>query len=197
MLHLQCNGLLHSDICGSILACNSPQLFAAYRVLRRLPMPRHPPCALISLTVSILRIELRVASQLILIFWIFLILESNGSELCLSHYEKFYFVVFLPRCFTCVRYYTFFLIALLLLYSVFKMLLTTFRLPWWAQVDSNHRPHAYQACALTTWAMRPFSRIAHGSLVHSLFPLGGDEEDRTPDPLLAKQVLSQLSYTPI
>ena len=26
--------------------------------------------------------------------------------------------------------------------------------------------------------------------------LGGDEEDRTPDPLLAKQVLSQLSYTP-
>ena len=27
---------------------------------------------------------------------------------------------------------------------------------WWAQVDSNHRPHAYQACALTTWAMRPF-----------------------------------------
>ena len=27
---------------------------------------------------------------------------------------------------------------------------------WWAQVDSNHRPHAYQACALTTWAMSPF-----------------------------------------
>ena len=27
----------------------------------------------------------------------------------------------------------------------------------WAWVDSNHRPHAYQACALTTWAMRPFS----------------------------------------
>ena len=26
---------------------------------------------------------------------------------------------------------------------------------------------------------------------------GGDEEDRTPDPLLARQVLSQLSYTPI
>ena len=26
--------------------------------------------------------------------------------------------------------------------------------------------------------------------------LGGDERDRTDDPLLAKQVLSQLSYTP-
>ena len=33
----------------------------------------------------------------------------------------------------------------------------------------------------------------------SLFPspVGGDEENRTPDPLLARQVLSQLSYTPI
>ena len=27
--------------------------------------------------------------------------------------------------------------------------------------------------------------------------IGGDEESRTPDPLLARQVLSQLSYTPI
>ncbi len=26
---------------------------------------------------------------------------------------------------------------------------------------------------------------------------GGDEESRTPDPLLARQVLSQLSYAPI
>ena len=34
---------------------------------------------------------------------------------------------------------------------------------------------------------------------HEVFhlPLGGDERDRTDDPLLAKQVLSQLSYTPI
>ena len=30
--------------------------------------------------------------------------------------------------------------------------------------------------------------------IESLF--GGGKEDRTPDPLLAKQVLSQLSYTP-
>ena len=27
--------------------------------------------------------------------------------------------------------------------------------------------------------------------------LGGDKRDRTADPLLAKQVLSELSYTPI
>ena len=44
-------GLLHSDICGSYRACQSPQLFAAYHVLLRLPMPRHSPCALLSLTI--------------------------------------------------------------------------------------------------------------------------------------------------
>ena len=43
-------GLLHSDICGSMSACDSPQLFAAYRVLLRLLVPRHPPYALIRLT---------------------------------------------------------------------------------------------------------------------------------------------------
>ena len=30
-----------------------------------------------------------------------------------------------------------------------------------------------------------------------LHPFGGDEEDRTPDTLRARQVLSQLSYTPV
>ena len=43
-------GLLHSDICGSMVICTSPQLFAACRVLRRLPVPRHPPYALTILT---------------------------------------------------------------------------------------------------------------------------------------------------
>ena len=27
---------------------------------------------------------------------------------------------------------------------------------WWAQVDSNHRPHDYQSCALASWAMGPW-----------------------------------------
>ena len=42
-------GFPHSDICGSRLICSSPQLFAAYRVLLRLLMPRHSPCALLRL----------------------------------------------------------------------------------------------------------------------------------------------------
>ena len=43
-------GLPHSEICGSMPICGSPQLIAACRVLRRLPVPRHPPCALLRLT---------------------------------------------------------------------------------------------------------------------------------------------------
>ena len=39
---------------------------------------------------------------------------------------------------------------------------------WWAQVDSNHRPRAYQARALTTWAMSPFSFFG---ISRSLSPL--------------------------
>ena len=35
-----------------------------------------------------------------------------------------------------------------------------------------------------------------GALASSDEPNGGGERDRTDDPLLAKQVLSQLSYTP-
>ena len=44
-------GLPHSDICGSQCICHSPQLFAAYHVFHRLLVPRHPPCALHSLTI--------------------------------------------------------------------------------------------------------------------------------------------------
>jgi hypothetical protein len=38
-------GLPHSDIPGSRPVCGSPGLIAAYHVLRRLLVPRHPPCA--------------------------------------------------------------------------------------------------------------------------------------------------------
>ena len=42
----------HSDICGSLDICSSPQLFAAYHVFHRLLVPRHPPCALFCLTIG-------------------------------------------------------------------------------------------------------------------------------------------------
>ena len=43
------SGFPHSDICGSTDICSSPQLFAACHVLLRLPVPRHPPHALLCL----------------------------------------------------------------------------------------------------------------------------------------------------
>ena len=46
------DGFPHSEILGSKLMCSSPRLIAACHVLHRLLMPRHSPCALISLTSS-------------------------------------------------------------------------------------------------------------------------------------------------
>ena len=52
-MHEVCScGFPHSDICGSVDICSSPQLFAAYHVFHRLLVPRHPPCALTTLTVA-------------------------------------------------------------------------------------------------------------------------------------------------
>ena len=50
MTGLEPAGFPHSGTTGSQPACGSPMLFAAYRALRRLSVPRHPPCALIRLT---------------------------------------------------------------------------------------------------------------------------------------------------
>ena len=43
-------------------------------------------------------------------------------------------------------------------YLMFQILKSTFNFPkyWWAKVDSNHRPHDYQSCALTSWAIGPY-----------------------------------------
>ena len=59
---------------------------------------------------------------------------------------------------------------------------------WWAWEDLNFRPHAYQARALTKLSYRPGDRKPKS---------GGAERNRTDDLLLAKQALSQLSYSPV
>ena len=46
-------GFPHSEIHGSMDICSSPQLIAACHVFHRLLVPRHPPCALYSLTISL------------------------------------------------------------------------------------------------------------------------------------------------
>ena len=94
-------------------------------------MPRHPPCALISLTYS------RIMS-------------------CFSTEELFEIVFYPLNFFNWISLIS----SLLFRYSIFKEHLSLSDI-WSHQV---------------------------------LF--GGDEENRTPDPLLARQVLSQLSYIP-
>ena len=46
-------GFPHSEISGSTPVCGSPKLIAACHVLHRLILPRHPPCALSSLTIEL------------------------------------------------------------------------------------------------------------------------------------------------
>ena len=46
-------GFSHSEISGSKVVCTSPELIAAYYVLHRLPVPRHPPYALSSFLTSL------------------------------------------------------------------------------------------------------------------------------------------------
>ena len=65
-------GFPHSDIRGSMLICSSPRLFAACHVLRRLPMPRHPPYALV---------RLNYLKQSFLLLWFSLSLELLCSYL--------------------------------------------------------------------------------------------------------------------
>ncbi len=48
-------GFPHSEISGSKPVCGSPKLIAACHVLHRLFLPRHPPCALSSLTIEFTR----------------------------------------------------------------------------------------------------------------------------------------------
>ena len=44
----------HSEISGSAGICPSPKLIAAYHVFHRLLVPRHPPCALVRLTIILI-----------------------------------------------------------------------------------------------------------------------------------------------
>ena len=69
-------GFPHSDICGSMLISNSPQLFAGYHVLLRLSVPRHSPYALF-------RLNSFLANSLIS-FLCFLCLSFANSSGCKS-----------------------------------------------------------------------------------------------------------------
>ena len=164
ILDLQSSGLLHSEICGSKLACNSPQLIAAYHVLLRLLMPRHSPCALISLTTL-----LGSSFRIMLFIW----------EVIFEIVSTTFIVVEYFQCFPHLHYF---------LISLFNF-----------QGTSLWRMFSFFMVG-TSGLEPPTSRLSgvrSNHLSYAPISSGGDEEDRTPDPLRARQVLSQLSYTPV
>ncbi len=59
-------GFPHSEIPGSMPTCGSPRLIAACHVLHRLLLPRHPPCALSSLTTKFTQLTRRLGRRLLL-----------------------------------------------------------------------------------------------------------------------------------
>ena len=69
-------GFPHSDICGSSDICSLPQLFAAYHVLLRLLVPRHPPYALLRLINSSCQHELFMPSSQTSLFEVILVLAE-------------------------------------------------------------------------------------------------------------------------
>ena len=131
-------GFPHSEIHGSKPACGSPWLIAAYHVFLRRPVPWHPPCALSNLIVTILSSCQRIV---LTIFDSFLSPETNCKIVrILLRYALIYIIasqlvslqdVFPSGC------------------AVFKVQNPLYKSGWWIEVDSNHRPPAYQAGALT------------------------------------------------
>jgi hypothetical protein len=78
------HGFPHSEIPGSMPACGSPRLIAACHVLHRLLLPRHPPCALSSLTIKLTR-YIRAFSHWLLAFSLNPIAPSNLMGLFPAH----------------------------------------------------------------------------------------------------------------
>ncbi len=78
-------GFPHSEISGSMRMCRSPELIAACRVLLRLLMPRHSPCALFRLIYwfsRIMQAPLPVFSSVEIVFTHVSTIASNFSAFC-------------------------------------------------------------------------------------------------------------------
>jgi hypothetical protein len=206
-------GFPHSEICGSRLICSSPQLIAACHVLLRLLLPRHSPCALFYLTLRLSRIYWAFIRSFNCIF-----LNPNIDKylfplICLllfallvsvtpvkSHILCFYFALsiqfsrYIRLKFSGAKFksWTF---AKRMSLNFYSMLKPSSKLVG----SSGLEPPTSRLSGARS------NRLSYEPIWRGLLPLvlprilrsGGDEQIRTVDPLLARQVLSHLSYTPI
>ena len=130
----------HSEISGSMLICSSPKLIAAYHVFHRLPVPRHSPCALVRLTFQTFfqniwypLDSLFCQRRLLLPFLLKLQYFLKGT-----YYNLCFAVI--------IQFSRYVLVMSLKARSPETLIFIT----WWAKMDSNHRPHDYQSCALAS-----------------------------------------------
>ena len=132
----------HSEISGSMLICSSPKLIAAYHVFHRLPVPRHSPCALVRLTIQTILFR----------EWLVFPLDSFlPTKIIVT--LPFEIVIFLKK-----RTYYNLCFAVIIQFSRYVLVMSVRTRPpeiwifitWWAKMDSNHRPHDYQSCALAS-----------------------------------------------
>ena len=129
----------HSEISGSMLICSSPKLIAAYHVFHRLPVPRHSPCALVRLTFQTFSWNIWYPLDSLLPTKIIVTLPFEIAIFLKRTYYNLCFAVIIQFS----RY------VLVMSFKV-RSPGTLKDITWWAKMDSNHRPHDYQSCALAS-----------------------------------------------
>ena len=77
-------GFPHSDTCGSLCICHSPQLFAAYHVFHRLSVPRHPPCALLCLAIACCLTPSVAYAAFFVAYWLLMSFLAQACRPCLA-----------------------------------------------------------------------------------------------------------------
>ena len=107
-------GFPHSDIHGSLPAFGFPWLFVDRYVLLRLPVPRHPPCALFSLTCPSTFLKVGVFQSRSNHFWVLLAVHTPCSSMCIPKFKDTF--VRSTQTFFCLASH-----SSLFLYSVFKV----------------------------------------------------------------------------
>ena len=162
-------GLPHSEIRGSKGARPSPQLIAACHVLHRLSVPRHPPDALKTLDLSIPSKSTRRGKTP---------LANRLADLRVALGDAIASPI-AKRA------------------TLEKTLLGSFGFAPSVQTGAQGSTSVTQTIHnVQQQELVPCGRTRIGKLPVDDGCAGGGERIRTDDPLLAKQVLSQLSYTP-